>query len=619
MRTKTAVILAAGTGKRLDAFETPKPVVRLGNKSLVVHTLENLKEAGFRKFYVVVGKNSELVKRELINYSSDVEFTEQKRGSNSMLGSILSLEGVTKESFLVTMCDLVFDKNPYKLLLRGSEGSDLSVLVSDNEKFNSVSGAQVRVLCDNKNILDLGPKIKEFNAMEAGVYFFTTESFQAFVQTSKRNKDLKTVHEVFKKYNQKSSLRPVFFDGEWFDINTPVTLIRAELFLQKKAKQKKQKELSVGEYKKLKKDSVLDYNKKITFEVNIARGIIDELQKHEIIPHKFYYSPHHILIDRNIDKLYGDKIYKKLLSLGYRINKILVEPGEQTKSVENFVRLANEIIEVGIDKKSVILAVGGGVVKDLAGFLASSLYRGVGFISIPTTVLSQCDAAIAFKQGVNGDKGKNLIGSYYTPMKIVIDPNTLLTLGEEYIRDGLAECLKQSFAQDKSFYKFFADYNGDVKDLDFLEEAIRRSVKLKVGSIQQDFNEENVALVNQYGHEVGHAVEYLSAYKLKHGEAVAVGMRVSAEMSNILGIAKPEVLDAHYELFKKYKLPYSIPKYIKPEDIINTLRYNKKFHSGEPRFVLVTKIGSIWNDKRYYTVGCSDDFLKEAIERSYVG
>ena len=202
-------------------------------------------------------------------------------------------------------------------------------------------------------------------------------------------------------------------------------------------------------------------------------------------------------------------------------------------------------------------------------------------------------------------------------MKVIVDPAVLLTLEDRYIFDGLAECLKQSFAQDIEFFNFFTDYNGPIKNSDFLEDAVSRAIKLKLESIQEDFHEERASLVNQYGHEIGHAVEHLSDYQLLHGESIAVGMGVSAELSSIMGIAGTDVLDAHPNLLRKYHLPIHVPRNMSPNDIINTLKYNKKFHGGKALLVLVNRIGSLWHDESYYTVFCSDNVLTGAIRNNY--
>lgn len=614
MKTKTAVILAAGTGQRLDVFETNKPLVRLGRKTLISWTIERLQEAGINTIYVVIRKDDKLMKKELFDFPENVRIIEQKFSDRGMLGSMLSIKDEVRGSFFITACDLFFENNPLSLF---SDNKDsVSILLSTNKINNSVCGAHEYIIYKNGKIKYTDDQ-SEANALEAGIYHFTEKSFRDFADTADSDKNITKVNQVFSRLN---NLVPVVMDDiEWFDINTPVTLVRAELFLQKKQHPEEKLEPAEAKYKKLDITALYDYDMKLRFEVNVINGIINRISQYEIIPHEFYYSPHHMIIDRNIWELYGKKIYDQLNSLGYIVNKTLVDPGERSKSIENFARIAEEILAIGIDKKSIIISVGGGVIKDLAGFIASTLYRGIGFISFPTTILSQCDAAIALKQGVNGIKGKNLIGSYYCPMKVIVDPSMLLTLGDRYISDGLSECFKQSFAQDIDFFNFFYNYTGDVKDLDFLEEAVTKAVKLKVHSVQLDFYEESISLVNQYGHEVGHAVEYLSGYELLHGESVAIGMRVSAELSHLMGIADKSVVDAHIELMKKYKLPVTVPDYINPDDILNTLRYNKKFHGSSARFVIVEKIGTLWHDENYYTVFCSDKLLQEAINKSYAG
>jgi len=617
MDTKTGIILAAGIGERLDIFETNKPLVKLRGISLILWSIKRFMEIDIENIHVVIRKEDRLIRKELIEFENHINFIEQQYEEKGMLGSILSIEsaGITSP-FFVMPCDLIFERNPLPLFTENSsqKTDQISILISTNQVHNSVSGAQEKLYYDERDF-DYSIDTRSANALEVGVYHFTPTSYNNFVEISNTHPEIRKVSEIFQ---ISSCLNPVVMnDYEWFDINTPVTLIRADLFLQKKIFPEKKIKPIDAKFEPIPVTASFDYSKQIHFDVNVAQGLVEQITKYEIIPHEFFYSPHHILIDKNIDTLYGQKIYEQFVSLGYKIHKHLIDPGEYSKSISCYANLTETILATGIEKKSIIISVGGGVIKDLAGFLASTLYRGIGFISFPTTVLSQCDAAIALKQGVNGTRGKNLIGSYYPPMKVIVDPGVLITLDDRYIFDGLAECLKQSLAQDIQFFNFFNTYNGKIKDIDFLENAISRAIKLKLESIQQDFHEEGVSLVNQYGHEIGHAVEHLSGYQLLHGEAVAIGMRVSAELSSIMGIADKEVLNAHIGLLQKFKLPIHIPRGIAPEDIINTLKYNKKFHGGKARLVLVDKIGSLWHDETYYTVFCSDKLLDEAINNSY--
>ncbi len=615
MKTKTGVILAAGVGQRLDIFETNKPLVKLRGISLIRWAIDRLSSFGIDDIHLVVREEDRLIRKELIDFNGDLHFIDHSYPDLGMLGAMLSIEAAElKAPFFVTPCDLIFDHNPLSLFEDCTDPEVISVLISTNENYNAVCGAQEKVIYADGR-LNYSASAENTNALEVGIYHFTAESFDTFHKIAHHGQEPKTVSQVFQ---ESQRVQPVVMaDTEWYDINTPVTLIRADLFLQKKELPEARVKAIEATFEPLAATASFDFKKPILFDVHVVQGLVDEIKKYEIIPHEFFYSPHHILIDGNIDALYGQRIFEQFQSLGYQIHKHLIDPGETSKSLQYYAAAAEKILAIGIEKKSIIISVGGGVIKDLAGFLASTLYRGIGFISFPTTVLSQCDASIALKQGVNGTRGKNLLGTYYAPMKVIVDPSVLATLDERYIFDGLAECLKQAFAQDAQFYGFFADYQGDIKDIDFLEEAIKRAIELKVSSIEADFYEESISLVNQYGHEVGHAVEHLSGYQLLHGESVAIGMRVSAELSAIMGIAGKEVVNAHLDLLEKFCLPRRVPNNIRPNDIINTLRYNKKFHGGKARIVLVKDIGSLWHDGAYYTVYCSDDLLKEAIQKSY--
>jgi 3-dehydroquinate synthase len=614
-KVKTGVILAAGIGERLDIFETNKPLVKLGGTSLILLSIERFKEVGIEDIYVVIRKEDRLIRKELAECNDLIQFIEQQYHEKGMLGALLSVKQVDiRLPFVVAPCDLLFEKNPLSLFDKPLLPDSMSVLISTSEANNLLSGGNEKLSFSN-GIINYVESPERFNALDVGIYRFTAKSYSQFVKTAEANDELNKAVDVFQAC---SCIEPVVMDGiEWFDINTPETLIKAELFLQRQVSPGKIVKPLEATLEPLSVTTSFKYSKPIHFDVHVSRGIIDKIGKYEIIPHEYFYSPHHILIDRNIDVIYGQKICDQLVSLGYQINKHLLDPGEASKSIPYFATIAEDILVKGIEKKSIIISVGGGVIKDLAGFLASTLYRGIGFISFPTTILSQCDAAIALKQGVNGIHGKNLIGSYYSPMKVIVDPAVLATLNERYIYDGLAECLKQAFAQDRHFYDVFDRYQGEIGDINFLEKVITRSIELKVSSIQHDFFEEGASLVNQYGHEIGHAIEYLSGYQLLHGESVAIGMRVSAELSHIMGIAEKEVIEAHIDLLRKFHLPVDIPIGIASEDIINTLRYNKKFHGGKARLVLVSNIGSLWHDGSYYSVYCSDELLEEAINKSY--
>jgi len=590
--TDKIIILAGGMGRRLSMYGTYKPLIKLNDKPIIYWILQKINEVGINNISIVIRKENNLLKKELLNIIPEINFIEQVSYERDMLDAFLSIEKHISDSFFIVPCDLLFNYNPFFLFNINNKIDAVSVLVSNN--------------------------LKKINNTEISICHFTKKSYMDFIEIIKNDMTINEINEVFEKYNKKNNLLPIINNYGCIDIDTPVDLIKAELFFKKNnLKQIISLNNKENEYKNIKKTFSYSSEKKIGFDIILEEKIIDKLDQYEIIPHENYYSPHYLLVDKNIDSIYGDKVVNKLKSVGYKITKLIINPGEFSKSFKIYINLVNEILDLGIDKKSIIFSVGGGVIKDLSGFIASTIYRGIGFICFPTTILSQCDAAIALKQGINGDTGKNLVGSFYAPMKVIIDPVVLLTLQKRYIYDGLAECLKQSFAYDLDYYNFFYKYSGRVDSIVFLEEVVKKSVELKIKSIQDDYDEENTALVNQYGHEIGHAVEFLSGYKLLHGESIAIGMRVSAELSSILGISKNNLVNDHINLLKKYKLPYCIPSYIKPSSIIDSLRLNKKFHKDNAHFVLLDKIGSLWHDEYYYSVACRNDFIIEAILKSY--
>jgi 3-dehydroquinate synthase len=272
------------------------------------------------------------------------------------------------------------------------------------------------------------------------------------------------------------------------------------------------------------------------------------------------------------------------------------------------------VLEKGIDERSVLVSLGGGAVCNVCGFIASTLYRGVGLIHVPTTLMAQCDASISHKQALNGRRGKNLVGAYYAPIRIVVDVNFLATLEDWLIPDGLAEVLKHALGQDKAYLDELFAYDGDIRAPEFLERVIKRNIELKCELMAVDPKEHAAGMVLQYGHNVGHAVEYLSGYELSHGEAIAIGMMVSARTARLLGGCDDEMVELHRKLIAKYQLPTMIPATMRMSDILDALRYDKKYLSEGVRMALLSGPGELWQVKGDYAIPVSEDVLTAAIE-----
>mmetsp|Transcript_7368 Transcript_7368/g.24274 ORF Transcript_7368/g.24274 Transcript_7368/m.24274 type:complete len:462 (+) Transcript_7368:89-1474(+) len=265
-------------------------------------------------------------------------------------------------------------------------------------------------------------------------------------------------------------------------------------------------------------------------EVLVARGVVarPEDATFEIIPKSSASSPVFVFTDETVNSLYGERFVKGLTTLGYDVRKIVVPDGEDAKTLEVFSQLADHVLSVGIDKHSVLISLGGGAVANVCGFVASTLHRGVGLIHFPTTLLAQCDAAISHKQAVNAPHGKNLVGSYYAPLKIIVDPQVLETLEDWLLPDGFGEIVKHALCQDSVLLRMLDDHDGDLLDLDFLEKTVRRTIELKCEVIDVDPKEKREAVVLIYGHELGHAIETVSHGPFFFGGVRFVGVQRGA-------------------------------------------------------------------------------------------
>jgi 3-dehydroquinate synthase len=304
--------------------------------------------------------------------------------------------------------------------------------------------------------------------------------------------------------------------------------------------------------------------------------------------------------------------------------------GERFKTLHTLSGICDEIIAIGLDKHSCIISLGGGVVNNLCGLVASLLYRGITLLHFPTTMMAQADAAIDFKQAVNHPMGKNLLGTYYPACTIVCDPAVLSTLSKRHVLNGLAECIKHGICHDKELLDLVLKCSVEEKLLApaFLEEVVKRTITLKAQTLTEydssDFNE----MAPQYGHAVGHAVEHLSwkkAFKggikdsesvspLLHGEACAIGMCVSAEISCLLGYCKKGTVDEHYRIFEAVGLPCFIPSGLETSDILKCLTFDKHF-VAKPTMGLVSRIGVMQESANIgsFSFSIEPDTMEEAL------
>ena len=358
-------------------------------------------------------------------------------------------------------------------------------------------------------------------------------------------------------------------------------------------------------------------------EVLVARGIVSapECAAFDVVPASSSSSPLFVFTDETVNGLYGDRFVEGFRKMGYNVHKIVVPDGEDAKTLGVFLKLADHVLSVGIDKYSVLVSLGGGAVANVCGFIASTLHRGIGLIHFPTTLLAQCDAAISHKQAVNAPHGKNLVGSYYAPLKIIVDPEVLATLEDWLLPDGFGEIVKHALCQDSVLLKMLDDHDGDLKDLDFLEKTLRRTIELKCEVIDLDPKEKREAVVLIYGHELGHAVETVSHRPgslccLSHGQAVAIGCVVSARVSVALGCCDTSVIQRTINLCQKYHLPTEVPPDQSIDAIMKALKKTKVYSVEGCQFALLETIGRLFNVDSDYHLPVSDDIIKKATQES---
>ena len=302
-----------------------------------------------------------------------------------------------------------------------------------------------------------------------------------------------------------------------------------------------------------------------------------------------------IISDDHVAGLYGDTLQQSLADAGIEAELITFPRGEASKNLQTIATLASELASRGFDRGDALIALGGGVSGDMAGFLASIYMRGIPFVQIPTTLLSQVDSSVGGKTGVDIPEGKNLVGTFYQPRVVYVDPDVLKTLPEEEILGGLAEVIKYGVIWDAEFFDFLDRQREDI--LALKEEAliplIARCCEIKAQVVEQDEREGGLRRILNFGHTIGHAVEAASDFSLIHGLAIGIGMRAAADLAVLGGhLSKEEAVRIH-RLLEGYGLPVTIPPALNRTVIKQFLQIDKKTIGGRVFFVLPETIGRV--------------------------
>lgn len=304
-----------------------------------------------------------------------------------------------------------------------------------------------------------------------------------------------------------------------------------------------------------------------------------------------------IITDTNVFPHYGEKARQSLESAGIPSSRALIGAGESAKSLAQVSSLYNACVNAELERTSAIIALGGGVIGDLAGFVAATYLRGIPFVQVPTTLLAQVDSSIGGKTGVNLPQGKNLVGAFHQPSLVVADVEVLKTLPKRELAAGMAEVVKHALIRDEEFLKYLEVQLGNLlaHDPGVIAHVVETNCRIKAGVVTEDPKEKGLRAILNFGHTVGHAVEALQGYgKWLHGECVAVGMVVATNIAQRAGVLKDPDLQLRLErILQRLGLPTRLPPGIDPEALEPLLRRDKKVEAGMVKWVMPVRAGEV--------------------------
>jgi 3-dehydroquinate synthase len=323
-----------------------------------------------------------------------------------------------------------------------------------------------------------------------------------------------------------------------------------------------------------------------------------------------------LITNPTVKSLYYARIANSLQTAGFVVHGVEIPDGEQYKNLDSTNHIYTELLRNNLDRKSAVVALGGGVIGDLAGFAAATFMRSVPFIQIPTTLLAMVDSSVGGKTGVNHPLGKNMIGAFHQPKKVVMDMDVLRTLPKEDFLAGMAEVIKYGIIWDETFFEYLDESCAKIMalDPDALAYIIRRSCEIKAEVVSKDEHESDIRILLNFGHTVGHAIETEEHYTMRHGHAVAIGMVYASRLASRMGLCADSVPARVKKLIASYGLPTDLSALSrKPAiaDLIDTMRVDKKAEGGKVKFVLLTNMG-----KAIVTKEWEETTLREVLEQS---
>ena len=351
-----------------------------------------------------------------------------------------------------------------------------------------------------------------------------------------------------------------------------------------------------------------------SYDILIAPGLVQQLDK--VVPQYAPAAAYALISDSHVGKLYGEPIAKQLSEAGHQVDLFTFPAGESSKTRETWAAISDQMLAAHLGRDCAVIALGGGVVNDVGGFVAATYLRGVPLVQVPTTLLAMIDSSIGGKTGVDVPAGKNLLGAFHQPRVVVADPELLGSLSSVQLAAGLAEAVKHGAIADAEYFAFLEQEYAAIfaKHAPALERVVRRSVEIKAEVVAQDERERGKRAILNFGHTVGHAIETTSKYEVLHGEAVAIGMVYEGRLAETLGIAAPGTAQRIRSVLERLHLPVERPDASHVDDLIAAMRADKKVRAGEIRLALPRAIGAAHGDDGHgWTVAVDEATIRQVL------
>jgi len=326
-------------------------------------------------------------------------------------------------------------------------------------------------------------------------------------------------------------------------------------------------------------------------------------------------SRYAVITDSHVAKLLGDHVVARFHDATLQAQLFEFPAGEWNKTRETWATLSDRMLAARFGRDSAVVALGGGVVGDLAGFVAATYLRGIPCVQVPTTLLAMIDSSIGGKTGVDVPAGKNLLGAFHQPRLVVADLDVLGSLPPAQLAAGMAEAVKHGVIADRQYFDTLEQEHGAVtaREAGALERVVRRSVEIKAEVVAADEREAGRRAILNFGHTVAHAIEATAKFATPHGEAVAIGMAYEARLAEALGIAEAGTANRVQRLLERYNLPLDLPASATVDALVAAMQLDKKARESAVRFALPQAIGRMHADGKSWTVAASEDVVRDVL------